>query len=1793
MQKKLLKELIAEMEKLRVCAGEISREIQEEKLLSSVTVQQMLCGLETVQVLQKDCEEMFRNEGYEVDSVAEMRQALAEYEKKRDEETLLRVKKVLSDFLRLYTDREKAEIALEKEQAKIRSYSDGQMMEMTEEQVRPYRSAFLYAEERDESLLDDIDGFFDSEIVVAAMRGKLFIRKEEETQPGHSDAAVENLTSAAKEVMAEEKTAVPQKKVRQETTALQETLQEKTVLQEEQQGESAEEERTSVPAGVRVLEKQIPLVKQKEETFAFKGAKDFIGTLMKKNMTKSVALFLQRMVLQGCLKETEIREDHEKAALSFLQPKGFLERVYPEGREEDAFLFLSAKGAGLLRQQMCCEKLFMTKKISPISSPATQAEWEQYVSCSSFLEKVIQETENCLGKDGSRASAIICKDSAVCAFFSEKEKGDCAELLFFPNIALTDTGYGGDTLFDFLNKEEVKTSKAIFVLAEDEKAAKEYYRSKLTGFTVAQDVYCNNMEQLSAAAIGYVRSFFGDAPVQAETAVSAEEPAEEIVAAEEPAEETAAAEEPAEEIVAAEESAEEVAAAEEPAEETAAAEEPAESVKRERKAATTEERHSADAVGNSVTGEQTAEEFCDLCKAAAALSAEDPSREKGKFLDFAERLLQERRYSAALLLMYALKEKDPAYAERFKQYSLACGDTLKGKPQYRQSKIQDLFADLQDTGSFYGKVCSEMRALLRPDPSEYYLLKADVKSMLGAYSDQWEKFKDMKDALHELYEFTDNRQEGFTEKKLMKLGGEENRRKIGEEIRKQAEALCNQKLKAKEGQSFSKLQQSLYGEGSDVYRALKIVAENRTDQLEEAYLVCTRFFTDGELSDDRILEVLNEQWGEQTKAFKKNPLQGNLRSTYSNRLRERLELISRWVMTFDAPADAKTSEDVLQYKNRLERCLKKAAESAEQETGTEAAFVEKTARDLIDLLNNREPINSYRKEFFRSDWVEPDPETQGAPVLEEESVRIGGFELWRRVLWHLRDAMEQPLSVQDFCGQDDYGFAKCLAGEEGLSPEQTADETNAEKQDEDLARQLEGDYEFAYMYGRIDEIDKENALNILWQALANIRLRGNFGLCRKAYAMMRRQLDEFSQVRYSDLLDRVNAFAKEADREEYPILDEIGKMLDDRALSVAEEYLNRALSGEKKIEKKNLDDYDYFGEFLDKFETLRKTCKEYENSLDTLVKDYSDSAPGKRRHGKPLPPLDEILAVSGEFPAGARKEALSLVNSFASVTGRLPLAEAVRDFLAQFGFYTTEGSYFKKKKGLDNGGIFSVSLRSVEKNKTVYQHPFAKFGTDLCEVSFVSVAGKKKAKDISSLLVSIDRDLVNTVIFVLDCFLNGEERKRLARELRTSVRQKTVLLIDRALLLYLSGVRKESRQEALLKCALPYTFCNPYIANGAGQVPEEMFFGRVSECARISSFEDNTCLVYGGRQLGKSALLRRAESICNHTGDKKYALYIPEAGSDPRATLTQILGRLYENGWIKKKGESWQDFAPIVRKALEADEFASLILFIDETNEFLKTDKQNGYEVLKVLKELRDRMPNRFKFVLAGLHNVSRQRHENNSFLAQLGDACVIKPFTSGEAKQMVTLPLQYLGYVFENEGLLSVILSHTNYYPGVMHFFCSDLVNVLSDKVKEKGTLPYVIQQSDIRDVLQKSNFNVFIKDRFTMTLDVDSENQYGKIALAMCWLYIEGYKPGGYSVREVMEMGKYAPELKNLDEEQYRNLLLELSELGVFSDIQGRFLFRKYVFFQYVSGNANIGNEDDSLKIWLALEEEKEKDK
>ena len=77
------------------------------------------------------------------------------------------------------------------------------------------------------------------------------------------------------------------------------------------------------------------------------------------------------------------------------------------------------------------------------------------------------------------------------------------------------------------------------------------------------------------------------------------------------------------------------------------------------------------------------------------------------------------------------------------------------------------------------------------------------------------------------------------------------------------------------------------------------------------------------------------------------------------------------------------------------------------------------------------------------------------------------------------------------------------------------------------------------------------------------------------------------------------------------------------------------------------------------------------------------------------------------------------------------------------------------------------------------------------------------------------------------------------------------LTLDSCLLMYLSGER--NRLQALFDIGLPFTWAQPYITKGE-TVAREMFVGR-SEQAKDIVDPNGSCVVFGGRQLGKSALL--------------------------------------------------------------------------------------------------------------------------------------------------------------------------------------------------------------------------------------------------------------------------------------------------------------------------------------------------
>ena len=118
--------------------------------------------------------------------------------------------------------------------------------------------------------------------------------------------------------------------------------------------------------------------------------------------------------------------------------------------------------------------------------------------------------------------------------------------------------------------------------------------------------------------------------------------------------------------------------------------------------------------------------------------------------------------------------------------------------------------------------------------------------------------------------------------------------------------------------------------------------------------------------------------------------------------------------------------------------------------------------------------------------------------------------------------------------------------------------------------------------------------------------------------------------------------------------------------------------------------------------------------------------------------------------------------------------------------------------------------------------------------------------------------------------------------MKTNVDMQNVLVLDRVLALYLTHFEKNDRNDKLLALALPFAYVQPFISEA--RIPPEMFIGRSAELAAIQDMA-GPVFVYGGRQLGKSALLRQTRYLVHHPEQGNYAIYLDIKNKDGDAVL--------------------------------------------------------------------------------------------------------------------------------------------------------------------------------------------------------------------------------------------------------------------------------------------------------------------
>ncbi len=417
--------------------------------------------------------------------------------------------------------------------------------------------------------------------------------------------------------------------------------------------------------------------------------------------------------------------------------------------------------------------------------------------------------------------------------------------------------------------------------------------------------------------------------------------------------------------------------------------------------------------------------------------------------------------------------------------------------------------------------------------------------------------------------------------------------------------------------------------------------------------------------------------------------------------------------------------------------------------------------------------------------------------------------------------------------------------------------------------------------------------------------------------------------------------------------------------------------------------------------------------------------------------------------------------------------------------------------------------------------------------------------------------------------LRSTARRGIADQLRHNRNSRPVALVDDATFLHLAS-RGGLDLATTMRITLPFTAINPYTPFVAGSVPLEMFYGRHEELAEVVS-QTGTCFIYGGRRLGKSALLRAAERTFNAGAAGHKAIYIDLKSNGigewraPEEIVDVIIKALIEADVMistaaKSEAPSFELVRDHVKVWLDTDPGRRILLLLDECDSFLNADAEDGFRNVSQLKSLMEETNRLFKPVFAGLHQVNRFQQLPNQPLAHLGVQMPVGPLTPQRAYELITKPMEALGYRFEDDSELPErILTATNYQPSLIQLVCSELVKHMLEKhTRGPGTPPYLVTSEDVEHVHQAPHVVEEMRARFELTISLDPH--YRVIAYVVALEARERGVAEGLAPPEIRAAcEEYWPKgFAGTTSDVFRSLLEEMDSLGILFKRDGTFLMR-----------------------------------
>jgi hypothetical protein len=610
----------------------------------------------------------------------------------------------------------------------------------------------------------------------------------------------------------------------------------------------------------------------------------------------------------------------------------------------------------------------------------------------------------------------------------------------------------------------------------------------------------------------------------------------------------------------------------------------------------------------------------------------------------------------------------------------------------------------------------------------------------------------------------------------------------------------------------------------------------------------------------------------------------------------------------------------------------------------------------------------------------------------------------------------------------------------------------------------------------------------------------------------------------------------------------------------------------------------------------RRTIENYIKSYDPSLKRLLSAIENSRTWS---------IIKYGEMPKTQVQQAGQVIKTWTQLMRNMPslndskFVVMIKEIFSFIGFVIDRKNNFMETiKDEGNWRLIRVKMSSSD-----FARPFPQLGSMTNGIyDVVCIWERPGADTIGGLLHDSHLEARNIIILYfgrMTAYQMNELRKM------TRKRKMVVAVLDELLLVYLTGIRRE-RLKTFFHCSLPLSAINPYTPSIAGDVPPEMFYGR-DEIVQDLQRQDGGCLVYGGRQMGKSALLRHVmrrfhnpkmnmfawvEDI-KHVGDMSI-------GSEASQIWLKLRDIFVNLKLIKSKTTNSEKIKEQILQYMKENNDSRVLIMFDEADNFLNEDSRNKFREVDGLRSLMIETSRRFKVVFAGLHNVQRFQNLPNQPLAHFGYPNLVGPLESADAVALVREPLEALGFSLD-EACVFCILSYTNYHPGLIQIFCHELLKRLYNHGKTNESK---ISLEEIEAVYLNEEVRAKIRERFEWTLALDPRYQLIAWSMIVEQIHTRDSYSQTYNAGDLLELAKYwwPSEFSKMAVDNFRNLLNEMCGLGILVLTSGnQYRLRspnlvrlmgtekdiEYSLLEFSDKTSSIEKDPDSFHILLNKEE------